>query len=374
MSHVYKTENEVSRSSREDLAATLAALCQQLLGLESFGLDDDFFGRGGDTPDTIKLLSKIKKICRVDLELAAVSEARTMRLLADLIIDVRNRPIGDERSWTCLVPIQPKGSRTPLFCVHAIGGDIDLYVQMASALGADQPVYAFRSPLLFRRKISQIPLSELASIYVKEMKSFLPEGPYLLAGASLGGHIVFEMAQQLHAQGCPPELLLIIDAVVPGSDEYVDVKGRASTIATRLKSEGVSYLLRKIALKAEYLRQGLDYRIRSAASSLYGHLNLSLPAGLRFFQIEVVHKQALMRHEFGIYPGTITIMRAVDPATQVLSRRRDPELGWGQFAKNRPHVIDVPANHISMLYEPAVFSFAKLLDKILVELPSIVSK
>src|SRR5208282_269774 len=137
--------------------------------------------------------------------------------------------------------------------------------------------------------------------------------------------------------------------------------------ATRLKSEGVSYLLRKIALKAEYLRQGLDYRIRSAASSLYAHLNLSLPAGLRFFQIEVVHKQALMRHEFGIYPGTITIMRAVDPATQVLSRRRDPELGWGQFAKNRPHVIDVPANHISMLYEPAVFSFAKLLDKILVE-------
>ena len=39
----------------------------------------------------------------------------------------------------------------------------------------------------------------------------MPQGPYLLGGASFGGRVAFEMAQQLQAQGQRAALLALFD-------------------------------------------------------------------------------------------------------------------------------------------------------------------
>ena len=75
------------------------------------------------------------------------------------------------------------------------------YEQLSKALGPDQPFYAFQSPLLFNADTRETSIEELASIYVKELRAFSPEGPYILGGLSFGGLVAFEMAQQLYAQG-----------------------------------------------------------------------------------------------------------------------------------------------------------------------------
>ena len=127
------------------------------------------------------------------------------------------------------MPIQTNGTRVPLFCVHAIGGDVLFYQQLSNALGHDQPFYAFQSPLV-AGEVRETTLEELASIYVNELRAFYPDGPYLLAGASLGGHIAFEMARQLSAQGAEPKLLVLIDAGVPRSDEHLKTRTKAPCI------------------------------------------------------------------------------------------------------------------------------------------------
>ena len=139
------------------------------------------------------------------------------------------------------MPIQTNGSRVPLFCIHAIGGDVLFYQPLSNALGPDQPFYAFQSPLV-AAEIRETTLEELASIYVKELRAFYPNGPYLLLGASLGGHIVFEMARQLSAQGAEPRLLMLIDAGVPGSDERLKTRSKIHALVKKMQKESFDLL------------------------------------------------------------------------------------------------------------------------------------
>lgn len=56
----------------------------------------------------------------------------------------------------------------------------------------------------------------MAAHYIREIRTLQPEGPYLLGGASFGGLVAFEMAQQLQAQGQQVALLALMDPY-PGS-------------------------------------------------------------------------------------------------------------------------------------------------------------
>ncbi len=231
---------------------TLASWWQDLLGVENVGLDDDFFGLGGHSLVGVRLFAKIKKTFQVDIELAVLFEARTVRQLANVIRKAQQPAATEQKAWSALVPIQPHGSRIPLFFVHAVGGDVLFYEQLSKALGPDQPFYAFKSPLVSRVEIEETSLEELASIYVKELRAFFPQGPYLLGGASLGGHIAFEMARQLDAEGLQPELLLLIDAAVPGSAEYVDVKNRLPALLQNVRKNPLAFFMQKAKTKKEY--------------------------------------------------------------------------------------------------------------------------
>jgi thioesterase domain-containing protein/acyl carrier protein len=348
----------------EDVENALASWWQELLGIEKVGLNDDFFGLGGHSLIGVRLFAKIKKTYQVDLELAVLFEARTVHQLADLIRKSMQPAAAEKRTWSALVPIQPRGSRIPLFFIHAVGGDVLFYEQLTKALGPDQPFYAFKSPLVSQVEVPETSLEELASIYVKELRAFFPQGPYLLGGASLGGHIAFEMARQLDAQGLRPELLVLIDASVPGTAKRVDVKDRIPTFLHNLRKDGPAYLMQKAAAKRGYWGKLLLESAERLGCSIYRLAGRPLPLGLHLFQVEQAHIQALRRYTIRNYAGKVTLMRAIHRG-EILSRREDPTLGWGQFAGGGLEIHDVPSGHISMLFEPYVQKFSESLKAIL---------
>ena len=144
------------------------------MGIERIELDDDFFDLGGHSLIAVRLFSKIKKTYHVDLGLAAIFEARTIRKLAALIRN-SSSPVGiQDKAWSALVPIQPNGSRTPLFLVHALGPSVLFYEELAKSLPPDQPVYGLQSPLTSPKQPRPERVEDLAGIYLEEIQRLLP--------------------------------------------------------------------------------------------------------------------------------------------------------------------------------------------------------
>jgi thioesterase domain-containing protein len=248
--------------------------------------------------------------------------------------------------------------------VHAVGGDVLFYEQLAKALGPDQPFYAFQSPLITRPDMREISMEELAATYIREMRAFYPQGPYLLGGASYGGLIAYEMSQQLHAQGLGPGLLVMFDTAITGHEQSVDPKDRAITFWQNLRKEGLSYLVRKAAVKRKYWWEKLERRAQVAAGAGYRLAGKPLPLGLHYIEVEEAHWRALRNYTFLPYAGKVTLMRAVDRGPEVLGKREDPTLGWGPLASVL-EIHDVPTGHMSMLFAPNVETFAAMLKSVL---------
>jgi len=403
------TASPLTRAAKPEgeIESVLAEWWRELLGVETVGLDDDFFNLGGHSLIAVRMFSKIKKTYQQDLSLSTLFEARTIRQLAtliraagtssipevgppsavqephplhlDLAVHVETRTIRESlsvnhkskrpvtagaKSWSALVPIQPNGSRTPLFCVHALGPSLLFYRQLATYLGSDQPFYAMQSPLEFQARIRESSIEELASLYLKELQTFFPQGPYLLGGASLGGLIALEMCQQLHTKGEKPGLLILFDAAVPGCDHHVALKEQVSRHWQNLRDQGPVYLVQKVVSKSEYLRFRLSRSAQAAACSCYQLLGRSLPANLHYFQVEEAHKRALERYIVQFYPEKITLMRAAD-LEETVATRRNATLGWETLTGGGLEIHDVPGGHTSMFEELNVRVLAERLKAIL---------
>jgi acyl transferase domain-containing protein/thioesterase domain-containing protein len=352
----------------EELESTLVAWWQELLGVEKVGLDDDFFALGGHSLIGVRLFAKIKKTFQADLELAVLFEARTVRQLAEVIRKSKQPTNAEEKTWSTIVPIQPNGSQIPFFCVHGVGGDVLNYEPLAKALGPDQPFYAFRSLLLAQDDIRETSIEELASTYIKEMRSFFPQGPYLIGGGSFGGIVAFEMAQQLYAQGGEPALLVLFDTSVPGSVHHVGATQKLRGFWQRIRDQGAPYLVRKAALKGDHWRQQFVRRGQDAAYLYYRVAGRDLPVGLRYYQVQKAHWRALMGYKLQAYPGKITLLRAIDRGylgMELLGTEEDAVLGWGDLAGGGLEIHDVPGEHGNVLNEPHVQTVSEVLRRVL---------
>jgi acyl transferase domain-containing protein/acyl carrier protein len=65
----------------------LAAMWQELLGIERVGIHDDFFALGGHSLLATQIVSRVRVLFRIDLRLAAIFEAPTVARMAELIED-----------------------------------------------------------------------------------------------------------------------------------------------------------------------------------------------------------------------------------------------------------------------------------------------
>ncbi len=114
-----------------------------------------------------------------------------------------------------LLPINPEGSKIPLFVVH---GDNGNYI-ISDYLGQDQPVYGFFHPGSEGEGIHYKSVKQMASSYLDKILKVCPAGPYFLLGYSFGGLLAFEIAVQLQQMGKKVPFLAMIDSYSPLAKE-----------------------------------------------------------------------------------------------------------------------------------------------------------
>jgi thioesterase domain-containing protein/acyl carrier protein len=365
-----------SEAPRDEIEAALVEIWERVLNVRPIGIHDDFFALGGHSLIGVRLFANIKKTFQCDLELATLFEARTVRQLATLIRNAHphlaraaaaspaaQKPL---RAWSSLVAVQPKGSKPPLFCVHAASGDVLFYEQLARALGPDQPFYAFQSPLVAQPDRTDITIEDMAALYIREMRAFYPSGPYLLGAASFGGFILYEMARQLEDQGVEPGMVLILDLPVPGSGEHLGTGAKLKEFFGKIRRGGWHYLRKKVTEKSAYFwGRFLNGAVYPAMLRGYLAAKWPLPNALRYYYHSKAHRRVFAGYTFKPFWGKVTLVRALDRGPEVLGHREDPTLGWGSLALGGVEIIDVPTRHFGMLSDPYAKTFAEQLKEMM---------
>jgi thioesterase domain-containing protein len=331
-----------------------------VLQLKSIGIRDNFFDLGGHSLLAARLFAQIENRFGKHLPLATLFQSPTIEQLAHAL-----RNSDTARGWSSLVTIQPEGSRPPLFCIHAGGANVLIYRPLSKHLGNDQPVYALQAQGLDGQSPPYTRVEDMAAHYIEEIRAFQPEGPYHLLGASFGGLVIYEMAYQLSQQGQKVGLVAILNTNCP----VYTLGKRIASHAVHLKQHGpriysmaiVNGLLRRINKYVPVGNITSDHSRDSAARDQELQ---------QVLENQQEHDDALVRTVLGIlhadetyfpigriYPGKITVFRAIDHPKDF----HDNRLGWRNLARGGFEAYDVPGTHTSMREEPRI---AVLVEKL----------
>ncbi len=204
------------------LETHLVELWEKLLKTDQVGIHDNFFELGGDSLTGAICIFQLQDALGETIPIAAIFEVPTIFEFARYLEQKHSagvaRLLGTPISISAvveeaalpptLVPIQPKGSKPPLFCIHPAGGIVFPYYTLASYLGKDQPLYGIQDPSLYDAQVASKSIEAMATGYLEALMTVQPEGPYHLLGWSVGGVVAYEMAQQLSRQGQPLALMI----------------------------------------------------------------------------------------------------------------------------------------------------------------------
>ena len=184
MEHASCGESLLRQRGKAVHEKVLATIWSELLEVRAVGVNDNFFELGGHSLLAVRLFAQIEKRLGKRLALATLFQAPTVAPLAS----------GIQKDWapkwTSLVEIQAgqtgqqAAAKPPFFCVHALGGHVLEYYDLARHLGADQPFYGLQSAGLDGNRPPHARVEDMAAHYIKEMRELQPEGPYFIGGRS----------------------------------------------------------------------------------------------------------------------------------------------------------------------------------------------
>ena len=345
---------------RNGLEEQVSAIWQSLLGVEQVGIHDNFFDLGGNSLIALQMFAQIEQSFGKRLPLTILLDMPTVEQVVAIMTD-KKPPV----SWSLLVPIQTEGSKPPLFCMHAAGGNVLIYRDLARHLGPDQPVYGVQAQGLDGKQPLLTRVEEMAAIYAGQIQAIQPTGPYLLAGYCLGGTLAIEIAQQLNATGHEVALVALFETYNWGK-----TKGSSIFDAAYFYFQKVEFHLRNFLLldstegKLTFLREKLAV-LKRRRRVFYGLVMSKLGRITRQGEEEQwlpskmwqTNDLAALEYNPRIYPGRITEFRA----RKEYACYRGRELGWQDWAIGGVETHIVPVYPASMLVEPFVEHVADIL-------------
>ena len=345
----------VSAPAATDTERLLVGVWEEVLQVRPIGIDDDYFALGGDSLSAVSLFVQISRFTGRQLSLATLFQAPTIRQLAKLLES-------DGQEWTSLVPIHSEGSRPPLYCMHAAGGNVLFYGDLARALGPDQPVYGLQAQGLDGARPRHNRVEDMAAHYVGEIRSFQPEGPYYLCGSSFGGLVAYEMARRLRVEGEEVALVALFDTYGPGYPRYLSHmtawRRKFFRLARRVQHHWTSlralrgaarsrYFRSKAAKALKLFRRGLRRQRNEFAAKFHELTGQSLPSELLKTQDAI--QAALNAYVPPPLPGALTLFRADH---QPLGIHPDAFLGWQDLVEGEIEVYEVPGFHGAVTVDP----------------------
>jgi thioesterase domain-containing protein/acyl carrier protein len=332
---------------RDALESELAQIWSSLLDVHPVGVTDNFFAVGGHSLLAIRLMAKIEQHFGKTWPLATVFQFPTIKELANLLRSTKDAP-----THSCLVPIQPIGNKLPFFCIHAIGGEVFSYADLASHLGWQQPFYGLQALGLNGECRPLTRIEDMAATYIRALQTVQPDGPYQLGGWSFGGAVAFEMATQLTASGQKVSLLALFDSHAP-----------TPAFKASLKMDEVQHLVhwtkqlsglfgKALPVSVDELRlmgkfeERLNYVLKQAKIARIFPPEIRLEQVQQRFEVWKANSIAMRAYIPESYSGRITLWCATENSR---TQNVDPTLGWGEFATGGLDIHKIDGDHFSLV-------------------------
>ncbi|WP_377026010.1 non-ribosomal peptide synthetase [Mucilaginibacter angelicae] len=344
---------------RTDNEKLVAKIWQQNMGIEQISIFDNFFELGGRSLVAVKIMAAIEQETGKRLPLATLFEHATIEKLAARLEG--NEAIG----WESLVPIKPEGSKMPLYIVHGAGLNVLLFNALAMNMNAEQPVYGLQARGLNGIDEPLDVMEEIAANYIAEIVAKNPEGPYALAGYSLGGIIAYEMANQLIAAGKEVKMVAMFDTYAERSNVN-DSKAKKIVDKTTLRAKQFAH---SFVLLAEDPKRTIEYKglmLKRQLIKFYWKIFKPNEKREGFFaydnEIDEASEKALRNYILKPLNITLDLFRAKKRTFYM----EDFEfLGWKPFALKGVNVHEIPGEHNTIFAPPNDKEFAEVLQKCL---------
>jgi len=266
------------------------------------------------------------------------------------------------RQQRAIIPLQPHGTRTPVFAVAGHNGDVFCYRTLVQYLGGEQPFFGLQPPGLDGQSQPLTCIEDLAAYFAAQIKAFQPEGPYIIAGYCAGGATAFELAQQLLRARSNVKLVALFGAPYAtayrfGSQmqlrletEWGRIKRHFRALASLSGQRRRAYFLDKLKL----IRSGAESKIKNQKSKITPDVLAQ--------RIKVQHATiaALARYTPRHFPGRLELFL---PCKAWADSSRQP-LRWRSVAERVEEHYGADDCHTDvMLLEPHARNFAELFEQ-----------
>lgn len=335
----------------------LTPIWERVLQQASVGVHDNFFDLGGDSTLALELFTEIARVTGREIPPVMIYQSPTLSELAAAL---------DQPSLPRFVPLVAlkAGTENPsLFITHGMGGNVMDFFQVVKYMRTDRPIYGMQAKGFDGVEEPFERIEDMAQFFLDAIREVQPQGPYLLAGYSLGGLVALEMAQRLRAAGERVALLALVESYP--HKRYLARIQRAKLFFQRLRLRAAAlWRLRPQAAYA-YLRNPAERMAPVSCDDQRGPAKLPLdvwftPAILRMRDRAYL---ALQRYRPRFYPDKISFVRAEIPT----EFPRDAAACWKRLAADF-EIATAPGDHRTIMntyFSELAEALSKYLDSAL---------
>jgi thioesterase domain-containing protein/acyl carrier protein len=349
--------SEIPENSAEK---QLIAIWETVLNTKPVRIDDDFFDLGGHSLLAARLLARIEDALGVELPLASLLEAPTVRGQAQLVREYRGKADSEDRGRNEQAAVR----QLPFFF---LGGD-PTFRPLSQKLSEMREFHSLGLRMSMIAKLKDpASLECIAEQFAQSIRERRPEGPYMLGGWCAHGLLAFETARQLQQQRQDVAQLLLLETVNPvRMNQYSGWKRRIARAQLKfhlLKFEYAylqqlnstqtrDYIAGRTAQKIARMRQSLRRVLK--ATKFYPELEDPASGN----PLDVLYAAAAKYHPKG-YRGPVVLVRSTQ---RTFGFGHVLDLGWSEVLGNNLEICETPGNHYTIYMQPNVDALANKMN------------